>query len=223
VPLAQVAEPSMQGLVQGFDHLARHLDTLERFGLPAVVAVNRFPNDREDELEALRAFATSRGAAFATHEGFSKGGEGSLELADVVLGTLARTDVNPPAPRFTYELDATPEAKVEAVARNVYGADGVVFTPQAKKQLETIAKMGEGKLPVCIAKTHLSLTDDPTRFGRPTGFTITVREARLSAGAGYIVCLTGELMTMPGLPKEPASRRVVVHDDGRVTGLMQGE
>ncbi len=223
VPLASVAEPSMEGLTRGFAHLEKHLETLAGFGLPAVVAVNRFPNDSAEELAALKAFSTARGAAFATHDGFSKGGEGALELADAVLDTLSRTDAAPPRPSFTYALDATAEQKIEAIARRVYGADGVQFTAAAKKQLETIRKMGEGHLPVCIAKTHLSLSDDATRQGRPTGFAITVREVRLSAGAGYIVCLTGELMTMPGLPKEPASTRVVVHDDGRITGLMQGE
>lgn len=223
VPLSSVSEPSKEGLSRGFDHLARHLETLAAFGLPAVVAVNRFPTDREDELDDLRRFVASQGAAYATHEGFSKGGEGALELADVVLDTLDRTDAEPPRPKFTYALDAPVERKIEAIAKNVYGADGVAFTAHARKQLDQIAKLGEGLLPVCIAKTHLSLTDDPTRTGRPRGFTITVREVRLSAGAGYIVCLTGELVTMPGLPKEPASRRVVVHEDGRITGLMQGE
>jgi formate--tetrahydrofolate ligase len=187
------------------------------------VALNRFPNDTDEEIAALRAFAASAGAAFAAHDAFTRGGEGALELADTVLAVLDRTDAAPPQPTHPYALTDAAERKVEQVARRVYGADGVVFTPAARKQLERIVKMGEGHLPVCIAKTHLSLTDDPSRFGRPSGFTITVREVRLSAGAGYIVCLTGELMTMPGLPKEPASRRVVVHADGRITGLMQGE
>ncbi len=223
VPLASVGEPDLRGLGAGFDHLARHLETAADYGVPVVVALNRFPNDTEEEIAALRRFAGERGAAFAAHDGFGRGGEGALELADVVLDTLNRTDAAPPQPKHPYALESAAEHKVEQVARRVYGADGVAFTPAARKQLEAIVKMGEGNLPVCIAKTHLSLTDDPARFGRPSGFTITVREVRLSAGAGYIVCLTGDLMTMPGLPKEPASRRVVVHDDGRVTGLMQGE
>jgi len=223
VPLAQVAEPGMDGLVRGFDHLEKHLETLAWYGLPAVVAVNRFPNDTAEEIEALRRFVVARGASFATHDGFGRGGEGSLELADAVLGALDATDAAPPTPRHAYEPSDPLETKVDAVARTVYGADGVTFTPSARKQLDAIVKMGEGLLPVCIAKTHLSLSDNPSRQGRPRGFHITVREVRLSAGAGYIVCLTGDLVTMPGLPREPASKRVVLHDDGRVSGLMQGE
>jgi formate--tetrahydrofolate ligase len=223
VPLAAVSQPNMEGLKKGFDHLAKHLESLDHYGLPALVAVNRFPNDTEEEIEALRSFVAERGAGFATHEGFSKGGDGALELADNVLDVLAKTDAAPAKPKFLYELTATPEEKIRTVAQKIYGADDVAFTSTAKKQIETIVGMGEGNLPVCVAKTHLSLSDDASRQGRPRGFTITVREVRLSAGAGYIVPLTGEIMTMPGLPKEPASRRVVVHNDGRITGLMQGE
>lgn len=223
VPLARVNDRDMEGLKRGFDHLARHLESLAGYGLPVVVALNRFPTDDDAEIAELAAFCRDRGVAFAAHEGFSKGGDGSLALADAVLETLAKTDANPPKPRFAYELEASAEEKIRAVATKVYGAADVQFTPAAQKQLSDIAKLGEAGLPVCIAKTHLSLTDDPARTGRPRDFTITVREVRLSAGAGYLVALTGEIMTMPGLPKEPASRRVVVHPDGRVTGLMQGE
>jgi formate--tetrahydrofolate ligase len=223
VPLASVGLPDREGLRRGLDHLDRHLESLASFGLPAVVAVNRFPNDGEDELDLLGSHVRGRGAAFAVHDGFVRGGEGALELADVVRDVLDATDAGPPEPRFSYEAGTDALTKLEAVARRVYGADGVDLTPQARKQLEAIERMGEGHLPVCIAKTHLSLTDDPTRTGRPRGFRITVREVRVAAGAGYVVCLTGDLMTMPGLPKEPASTRVVVHPDGRITGLMQGE
>jgi formate--tetrahydrofolate ligase len=223
VPLSAVSQPNMAGLRLGFDHLQKHLESLAGYGLPTLVAVNQFPNDTREELDALRAFVTERGVGFAVHEGFSKGGDGSLEFADAVLEMLDRTDAAPPQPKFLYELESTPEEKIRAIAQRIYGADDVVFTPAARKQIEGIVALGEGHLPVCVAKTHLSLTDDPTRCGRPRGFSVTVREVRLSAGAGYIVALTGELMTMPGLPKEPASRRVVVHEDGRITGLMQGE
>jgi formate--tetrahydrofolate ligase len=140
-----------------------------------------------------------------------------------VLDMLAKTDAAPPRAKFMYELSDTPEEKIRKVARGVYGADDVEFTPAARKDLDAVVKLGGAELPVCVAKTHLSLTDDPTKAGRPRGFTITVREVRLSAGAGYIIPLTGEIMTMPGLPKEPAARRVVVHADGTITGLMQGE
>jgi formate--tetrahydrofolate ligase len=223
VAAAAVAQPNMEGLKRGFDHLAKHLESLAGYKLPVLVAVNQFPNDTAEEIAALKSFVTERGLTMAAHEGFSKGGDGSLALADALVDLLDRTDKTPAQPAFLYELSASPEDKIRAVATRIYGADDVVFTASAKKQIESIVAMGEGGLPICMAKTHLSLTDDPTRLGRPRGFNVTVREVRLSAGAGYIVPLTGEIMTMPGLPKEPASRRVVVHDDGRITGLMQGE
>ncbi|HET9449759.1 MAG TPA: formate--tetrahydrofolate ligase, partial [Aggregicoccus sp.] len=222
-PLAKVADPDEAALRGGFSHLEKHLESVAAFGLPVVVAVNRFPQDSDQELELLRAFGRERGVEVAVCEGFARGGEGALELADAVSGLVARTAATPPRPRFLYALEQPPEEKIAAIARTVYGADGVDFTPGARKDLEAAVKLGGAQLPVCMAKTHLSLTDDPTRLGRPRGFRITVREVRLSAGAGFLVALTGEIMTMPGLPREPAAKRVVVHPDGRVTGLMQGE
>ncbi len=222
-PIKQVGEPNREALRKGFDHLGKHLESIAGFGLPCVVSLNRFPTDSDDELNELRAFGKEQGVTVAVCEGFARGGEGSLELADQVLAMLDRTDANPPKPKYTYELSAAPEDKIRAVARQVYGANDVAFTPGAMKDLKSIADLGGRELPVCIAKTHLSLTDDPARVGRPRGFDITVREVRLSAGAGYIVPLTGEILTMPGLGREPAARRVVVHEDGRITGLMQGE
>ncbi len=223
VSVAKAGEPNVDALRKGLDHLSRHLETLRAYGLPTVVGVNAFPNDTADEAAALREYGIGNGVTVARCDGFARGGDGSVELADAVLDTLSKTDADPPKARFMYELSDAPEEKIRKVARGVYGADGVDFTPAARKDLEAVAKLGGGELPVCMAKTHLSLTDDPTKPGRPRGFTITVREVRLSAGAGYIVPLTGEIMTMPGLPKEPAARRVVVHPDGRITGLMQGE
>jgi formate--tetrahydrofolate ligase len=222
-PLARVAEPDLEALHRGFDHLARHLETLRAYGLPAVVAVNAFPQDTAEEVAALEALGRSMGVTVARCEGFVRGGEGALALADAVLAMLDATDAAPPTPRFMYELDDPPEEKIRKIAVGVYGAERVEFTPAARKDLEAVVKLGGAELPVCMAKTHLSLTDDPSRPGRPRGFTVTVREVRLSAGAGYLVALTGEIMTMPGLPKEPAARRVVVHPDGTITGLMQGE
>jgi formate--tetrahydrofolate ligase len=223
VGLKSVSEPNMEGLKRGFDHLGKHLESLAGYGLPAVVAINRFPNDTDEEMAALRDFVSERGVNVAAHEGFGKGGEGSLELADTVMDMLGKTDAHPPKAQFLYEMEAAPEEKIRTIAQKIYGADDVTFSAAAKKQIEGIVAMGEGALPICMAKTHLSLTDDASRMGRPKGFKINVKEVRLSAGAGYIVALTGEIMTMPGLPKEPASRRVVVHPDGRITGLMQGE
>jgi len=223
VKVADAPNPNMEALKKGFDHLEKHLETARFYGLPVVVSVNRFPQDTDEEFEALRAFGRSQGVEVAVCEGFARGGEGSLELADKVRAMVDATDAAPPQPKFTYALEDKPEDKIRSIAKIVYGADDVVFTAQAKKDLDAVITLGGATLPVCMAKTHLSLSDDPSRPGRPRGFNITVREVRLSAGAGYIVALTGEILTMPGLPKEPAARRVVVHPDGRITGLMQGE
>ena len=223
VPVSKAGEPNAAALTRGLEHLEKHLETLRFYGLPAVVAVNGFPNDTDDEQAVLKDFAARNGVSVARHEGFAKGGEGALELADAVASMLDRSDAQRPVARYTYELGDPPAEKIRKIARTVYGADDVVFTASALKDLDAVAALGGAELPVCMAKTHLSLTDDPSRPGRPWGFNITVKEVRLSAGAGFVVALTGEIMTMPGLPKVPAAARVVVHDDGRVTGLMQGE
>lgn len=223
VPVAKVSEANPAALQKGLEHLGHHLDTLRGMGLPAVVAINAFPHDTTEESALVREFGAARGVAVARCEGFARGGDGSLDLADAVTDMLDRTDANPTTPKYIYELSDAPEEKIRKIARKVYGADDVVFTEAAQKDLDAVKKLGGGELPVCMAKTHLSLTDQPAKPGRPQGFDITVREVRLSAGAGYIVPMTGEIMTMPGLPREPAARRVVVHPDGRITGLMQGE
>jgi formate--tetrahydrofolate ligase len=222
-PLSRVAEPDAEALERGLEHLWKHLETVAAFGLPAVVAVNRFPQDTDAELQKLRTWGKAAGVPVAVCEGFAKGGEGALELADAVLSMLDRTESSPPTPQFLYPLEAPLAEKVRAVARTAYGARDVVFTAAAERDLLQVEKIGGARLPVCMAKTHLSLSDDPTRHGRPRDFVVTVRELRLSAGAGFVVALTGEILTLPGLPKEPAAGRVVVHPDGRVTGLMQGE
>ncbi len=221
-PLARVAEPDADALQRGFQNLEKHLETLAAFGLPAVVAVNRFPQDSEAELQKLKGWGKSAGVAVAVCEGYAHGGEGALELADAVLHMLDR-DAAPATPKFLYPLEAPLKDKIRAVARIAYGAGDVAFTAGAERDLAAVEKLGAGRLPICMAKTHLSLSDDPTRAGRPRDFVVTVRELHLSAGAGFVVALTGEILTLPGLPKEPAAARVVVHPDGRVTGLMQGE
>ncbi|XXF78343.1 formate--tetrahydrofolate ligase [Myxococcaceae bacterium GXIMD 01537] len=220
---ARVAEPDAGALSRGFAHLEKHLESVAAFGLPCVVCINRFPQDTEEEVEMVRRFGRERGVAVASCEGFSRGGEGSLEVADAVLEMLDATDAAPPRPRFLYDVTQPPEEKVAAIARTVYGARDVAFTAGARKDLEAVRALGGAGLPVCMAKTHLSLSDDPSKRGRPRDFTLTVREVRLSAGAGFLVALTGDILTMPGLPREPAASRVVVHPDGRITGLMQGE
>ncbi|MDP3274980.1 MAG: formate--tetrahydrofolate ligase [Deltaproteobacteria bacterium] len=223
VKVADAAAPNAEALRGGFEHLEKHLETARFFGLPVVVSVNRFPNDNDDELELLRSFGRAQGVEVAVCEGFGRGGEGSLELADKVRSVVDATDTAPPQPKFVYELTDSVENKIRAIARTVYGADDVVFTASAAKDIASAIALGGGLLPICMAKTHLSLSDDATRVGRPRRFVITVREVRMSAGAGYLIALTGEILTMPGLPREPAARRVVVHSDGSITGLMQGE
>ncbi len=223
VAVAKASEADPGALERGLHHLDRHLETLRAYRLPVVVAVNGFPTDTADETAVLTEWGKDRGVAVARHEGFVAGGEGSLVLADAVIDSLDATAGTPAHPRYMYELSDAPAEKIRKVAMGVYGADGVAFTPSAQRDLDAAVKLGGTELPVCVAKTHLSLTDDATRQGAPKGFVVTVREVRLSAGAGYLVPLTGDIMTMPGLPKEPAARRVKVREDGTVTGLMQGD
>ncbi len=216
-------EPNREALLRGIDHLEHHIGTAQRYGLPVVVAINVFPNDTESELSLIDEAAKKRDVRAARCEGFGKGGEGALDLARVVTEVADATDSAPPAPRYMYELTDSLADKVKKVAQGVYGARDVAFTASADKELKRIADLGYADLPVCMAKTQLSLTDDPSIVGRPTGFTITVREARLSAGAGFVVPLTGEMMTMPGLPKEPAALKVKLMPDGKIRGLMQND
>jgi formate--tetrahydrofolate ligase len=214
-----LSEANPAALNAGFANLDRHLDSVAALGLPAVVVINRFPDDREEELATVRAHLGERGVRVALCEAVARGGEGALELADAVLDT----PTGPAEPRFSYPLEASYPEKLNAVARRFYGAREVVVTPSAAADLANIEKNGGVNLPVCIAKTPLSLTDNPALPGAPTDVPITVREVRLSAGAGFVVALTGEIMTMPGLPKVPSAARVKLGADGRIRGLMQGD
>ena len=220
-PVKTAGEPDRGALERGLSHLEKHLDTAAFFGLPVVVALNVFPTDTADELGLIDEAAQRRGIRALRCEGFARGGEGALDLARAVVDTADATDAAPPAPRYVYELQDPLRDKVEKIARVVYGASGVAFAGSALKDIKRIDELGYGQLPVCMAKTQLSLTDDPAVPGRPTGFTVTVREVRLVAGAGFVVPLTGEMMTMPGLPREPAALRVKLLDNGRIRGLMQ--
>ncbi|GAC1544626.1 MAG: formate--tetrahydrofolate ligase [Polyangiales bacterium] len=222
-PVKSAAEPDAEALTRGLPHLEKHLETAAAFGLPPVVAINVFPTDTADELAVVRAAAERLGARVASCEGFARGGEGAIELAQTVAEVVDATDALPPRPRFVYDLADPAEEKMSKIARTIYGADGVVIAPNAHKALERARELGYGALPICMAKTHLSLSDDPSVVGRPRDFTITVRDVRLSAGAGFLVALTGELMTMPGLPRVPAAHHVKLLPDGTIKGLMQGE
>jgi formate--tetrahydrofolate ligase len=207
-------------LDRGLALLGHHLRAIRRFGLPPVVLLNRFPDDSAEDIAKIRAYAADNGAGFAPHEGFARGGDGSLEAADAIQAALTG-DTH--APQYLYPLDAPIPDKLHAVASAMYGAKNVELSDSALKDLKRIVSLGGGELPVCVAKTPLSLTDDPTKKGLPEPHTLHVRELRLHAGAGFVVALAGDIMTMPGLPKEPAAHRVRVEPDGRIRGLMQND
>jgi formate--tetrahydrofolate ligase len=219
VAVADASKPNLDALERGLLNLDAHLDNAQkRFGLRAVVAINHHAGDPEDELARVKKYCADRGVGCAPIEAFARGGEGALELAGVVNEALRHEKS---APKFLYELDEPIAKKIERVATEIYGADGVDIDPGALKAIDQIERAGFAKLPVCLAKTHRSLSDDAARYGRPKGFSVRVREARLSAGAGFVVALLGDVMTMPGLPKRPAAYDVKVMPDGSITGLMR--
>jgi formate--tetrahydrofolate ligase len=222
-PVKSAGEPSMAALENGLTHLDKHLETAAAFGLPVVVALNVFPNDPDDELVFVERVLAGRNVRAARCHGFARGGEGGLELASLVADAVDATDAAPPEPRYLYEPTDPFKHKVTKIATVVYGAREVAFSPHADAQIARIEALGQGSLPACMAKTQLSLSDDPTKIGRPRDFVLNVREARLSAGAGFVVALTGEMMTMPGLPKEPSALRVKLLPTGRIRGLMQND
>jgi formate--tetrahydrofolate ligase len=215
--------PNEAALAKGIENLERHLETARFYGLPTVVAINHFDTDPASEVAIVRERCGALGVPVALSRGFADGGEGGLELADAVDAILTTNEGRPKSPKYAYELSQPYAAKMEAIAKNVYGADGVDIESSAKSTLDQLAKDGYGELPVCMAKTQLSVSDDAKKQGRPRGFRVTVREARLSAGAGFVVALLGDVMTMPGLPKVPAARNVRIDADGTIRGLMQNE
>ena len=216
LPKAELGKVDMAALEKGLANLAKHIESVQGFGLPAVVAINAFPTDTQEELAFVEQKCKERGASVALSEVWAKGGEGGLLLADKVMEAMEKqSDFH-----FTYEVEQSIPEKLTAIAQKIYGADGVDFTPAARKQLEEIQELGFDKLPVCVAKTQYSLSDDPALLGRPRGFSITVRELRVSAGAGFIVALTGSILTMPGLPKHPAAENMDIDAEGRITGLF---
>ena len=213
---ADLAKVDMGALEKGLANLTKHIENIQKFGLPAVVAVNAFPTDTKEELDFVEAKCREMGAEAALSEVWAKGGEGGLKLAEKVEAALGK----PSDFHFIYDEKDTVEHKIDTVAREIYGAEGVDYTDAAKKQLREIEALGFGKMPVCMAKTQYSLSDDPGKLGRPTNFRITVKELRVSAGAGFLVALTGNILTMPGLPKKPAAENMDIDKDGRITGLF---
>lgn len=216
VPKAEVGKSNLEALKKGIVNLGVHIDNMRKFGVPVVVAINKFTTDTEEELEFIRQYCGEKGADFATAEMFAKGGEGGRELAQRVVDACEKESSFKPL----YALDLTVKEKVKKIAQEIYRADDVVFTPQAEKALAKIVELGGDRLPVCIAKTQYSLSDNPALLGAPTGHTITVRDVKLSNGAGFVVIYTGNIMTMPGLPKVPAAERIDVDENGKISGLF---
>lgn len=218
----ETAKPNADALAKGLANLDRHLESARFFGLQAVVAINAFEGDLQEEIAMVEERAATLGAPLALCHGYMQGGAGAMDLAEKVSSVVER-EVEAPTPQFCYPLGLPYAQKIELLAKNIYGAEGVDFEPSAKATFAKIEADGYAGLPICVAKTHLSISDDPKKQGRPSGFRVTVREARLSAGAGFVVALLGDVMTMPGLPKVPAARNVRIEADGTIRGLMQND
>ena len=217
VPKAETGKENLEALEKGLPNLLRHVGNITQvYKLPCVVAINRFPTDTEAELALIESKCRELGVNVALSEVWAKGGEGGMALAEEVV----RLCEMPNDFQFAYELDCSIKEKIEAIAKRIYHADGVTFTANAEKQIKTLTELGYDKMPVCMAKTQYSFTDDQTKLGAPEGFTITVRNIKVSAGAGFLVALTGEIMTMPGLPKVPAAERIDVDETGKISGLF---
>lgn len=211
-------KPNVEAVRKGAANLERHIDNIKNgFGLPVCVAINAFPTDTPEEMAVIEEVCAKAGVKCALSEVFAKGGEGGKVLAETVLSIMPEA---PQPIQYTYDLGASLPEKIEAVAKKIYRADGVTYTPAAKKMLDDLAAMGYGELPVCIAKTQYSFSDNAKLTGAPTGFKMNVREVRLSAGAGFVVVICGSIMTMPGLPKHPAAMDIDVDAEGRITGLF---
>ena len=216
VPKTELGKVDMAALEEGLANLTKHIENVHKFGLPAVVAINAFPTDTKEELDFVEEKCNALGASVALSQVWAKGGEGGVELAEKVLEAMKQ----PADFHYMYEVEQSIPEKIEAIAKAIYGADGVDFTAPAKKQLAEIEALGLDKMPICMAKTQYSLSDDATKLGRPEGFRITVKELRISAGAGFIVALTGNILTMPGLPKKPAAENMDIDVNGKITGLF---
>ncbi len=216
VPKTELSSENLDALKKGIVNLGVHIGNMQKFGVPVVVAINRFGNDTDNELAFVENYCKELGADFALSEVFAKGGEGGIELAEKVVKAVEK----PSEFRTLYPDDMPIKEKIQTIAKNIYGADGVIYTAQAQKALAEIEKLETAKLPVCVAKTQYSLSDNPSLLGKPENFNITVRDVRLSNGAGFVVVYTGDIMTMPGLPKVPAAEKIDVDTNGKITGLF---
>lgn len=216
VPKTDLAKENMEALEKGSVNLGAHIDNLKKFGVPVVVAINHFYADTDNEIEFVKNFCESKGADFAVTKCFAEGGEGSKELAEKVVEACEKESNF----KFLYDIDMPIYDKIETIAKEIYGADGVDYTKEAKKSIDEFIALGADKMPVCMAKTQYSLSDNPTALGKPSGFRITVSSASLSNGAGFVVLQTGSIMTMPGLSKSPAAYNIDVDENGNTVGLF---
>ncbi len=213
----ELGTENLDQLAKGFENLEKHIENVNKFGVPAVVAINKFPTDTEAELNFVLDRCKELGAEAVLSEVWGKGGDGGVELAKKVVEVCETKTANY---KPLYDVEESIKAKIEKIAKEIYGADGVDFTSACQKQIKNIEKLGFDKMPICMAKTQYSMTDDPTVLGRPSGFRITVRDIKISRGAGFLVALTGEIMTMPGLPKVPAANTIDILPSGEIVGLF---
>lgn len=212
----ELATENIEALKKGMTNLAKHIENIQKFGLSIVVAINAFPTDTENELQELKALCESMGASVSISEAWAKGGEGAIDLAQKVIEATEK----PSNFQYMYDVNDSIKDKINTIATKIYGADGVNYTPAVEKTIAEFEAEGLDKMPICMAKTQYSLSDDQFKLGAPTGFKITVRELRISAGAGFIVALTGNILTMPGLPKKPAAENMDIDINGKITGLF---
>lgn len=215
--LSSLSSEDLTALNSGFDNLDKHIENMNHFGFSPIISINRFDSDTEAELDLLIKHCKEQNVKVAINEGWARGGEGALELAQKVLDSVTEC---PSCFKPLYDLNWSFEDKIDTICKKMYGADHVEYTIKAKNQLEKIKKLGMGNLAVCIAKTQKSLSDDPNKRGRPTGFTVKIREVELSSGAGFIVPIAGTIMRMPGLPNIPSAEKIDIDGDGRITGLF---
>ena len=217
VPKTDLANENLEALKKGIINLEKHIENIQKYGVPVVVTLNAFASDSEAEIDFIKKFCEDRNCEFALSKVFAEGGNGGIDLANKVIKTLEtkQADFKP-----IYDSEASISEKINTIAKEIYGADGVIFTPNVEKEIKNLERLGYGEFPICMAKTQYSLSDDPTLLGRPSGFKITVRDIYVSAGAGFIVALTGSIMTMPGLSKSPSAFNIDVDDDGNITGLF---
>ena len=217
VPKDKLAEENLDALSKGIVNLEKHIENLKLFGVPVVVTLNQFVTDTDAELEFIRKFCEERDCDFALYQVWEKGGDGGIELGEAVIRTLETKESHY---HQLYSYDASIDEKIETIAKKIYGADGVSYSPAAARQKKRLEELGFSNLPICMAKNQYSLSDDPKKLGRPEGFDITIREIYVNAGAGFLVALTGDIMTMPGLPKKPAAEGIDVDENGVISGLF---